>query len=141
MIFAAGSASAQYVMKVNVSGTLTIQEPNSGSPTVKETTKSGKFNNKTIITLLNASATFKSAAEISSIPTGSYLVVNTDSGDVIITNKTGFSVDLTTTTYGEGETPFALITDGDLELTKGSYNDTTGVYNEQSMKVTESLTI
>lgn len=106
MIFAVGKASA-VPMKLNVSGTFTYQFHDfapDGSGTA--TTKTVSFNNNSIIKALNASAVFTTAAG-GQIPAGSYFVMDDNHSGIIVTNKFGFSRDLTTLNYfNEGNQQF-----------------------------------
>jgi hypothetical protein len=118
ILFAADKTSAQALSKLNVSGTFTYQLPDtiSGNVTTSKT-KTVKFNNKSIIAALNASDMFLAAAGISSIPAKSTLIMD-DNNNIIVTNKSGFSVNLT-------DLGFATLSEADLTVSSGTYDDTT----------------
>ena len=107
MAFAAGKASsapAQYLPlpKVSISGTITYTTAiTTNGAVVKGTLKTVSFTTKSLIDLLNASPTFKSALtnEFSSIssnqvPAASYFIYDIYNEDLIITNKNGFAFNL-----------------------------------------------
>ena len=144
MIFAAGKASA-VPMKLNFSGTFTYQfhefAPD-GSGTA--TTKTVSFNNISIIKALNASAVFTTAAG-GPIPAGSYFVMdNNNIGSIIVTNKSGFSRDLTALNYFNGvdqSTSFASFSNSsDVTVHSGKRN-IKGQGSKNELSVTGSLFI
>jgi hypothetical protein len=107
MAFAAGKASsapAQYLPspKVNISGTITYTTViTTNGAVAKGTLKTVSFNTKSLIDLLNASPTFRSAltnefGSVSSnqVPAASYFIFDIYDQELIITNKNGFAFNL-----------------------------------------------
>ena len=96
----ASKALADYTPrpKINVSGTMAIESPTLGYGSVLKTS----FNNKALISLLNASSTVQryitnSVTHVTTsntIPAGSYFVWDIYSDDVWVTNANGFSFDV-----------------------------------------------
>src|ERR1035437_5863778 len=148
MIFAAGKASA-VPMKLNVSGTFTYQlaDSMSGSGMVTTSkTKTVTFNNNSIIAALNASAVFTTAAG-GLIPKGSYLVMDdNNTSSIIVTNKSGFSRDLTALPYYDvygyptGFASFSYSSD-EVKVYSGKYNSSTYQGSKNGLSITESLFI
>ena len=104
MAFAAGKAPAQYLPspKINISGTITYTTViTTNGAVAKGTLKTVSFNTKSLIDLLNASPTFKSAltnqfGSVSSnqVPAASYFIYDIYDEELIITNKNGFAFNL-----------------------------------------------
>jgi hypothetical protein len=131
-------------MKLNVSGTFTYQltDFTNGSGTAK--TKTVSFNNISIIKALNASAVFTTAAG-GPIPAGSYLVMDdNNSSSIIVTNKSGFSRDLTALNYFNGVdqfTSFASFSNNSgVDVYSGKQNSL-GQGSKNGLTVTVSLVI
>lgn len=109
VVFAAASLQAQVLERLNFSGSMLYQldDSTNNAGTVRfSKVKSVAFNNKRIIDALSSSSVFQNAAEVSSIPAGSWLVVDANTDEILVTNKNGFVVNLTTTVDGDGA-PFA----------------------------------
>ncbi len=137
---AAESASAQSpypLVKVNLSGTISYS-PNYGNQSLEVPLKTASYNNKTLISLLNASAYASniifSVTSSNQIPAGSSFLFDPDMGTLALTNNNGFYFPLTGPGYSFG---FLEIDESQLIGTyslgttlAGSETDKTGFYFE-----------
>ena len=137
-IFAASTASAQFLSRINFSGKFTYSTSSTSGSVTTYKMINNAYNNKTLIDFFNNSPYF--TGTVGTIPSGSFFVLDTDSGDVIVTNKNGFSADLSvsyySSYYGYYYTPLYLSTGSSWNATAGKYNSTTFQENERMLSVT-----
>ena len=105
-VFAAGSVMAQTTIpsKMNFSGTVTYQTvntTNNAKSVITAHAKSVAFNTKTLIHNLNNSSAFTTALATlapnpGSIPANSWFTLDQATGTIVVTNKSGYRVNLTT---------------------------------------------
>jgi len=132
--FPASKAKASPLNKprpsLTISGTVMVQDPSFPYATIKKLS----LNNKTLISLLNASPTVQnyltnlfSSVTSNSIPAGSYFVWDMNSEDVWVTNKNGFSFDV--------DIPVSFYIDYDEDTVVGSAKlaDVTGAGSEMDV--------
>ena len=140
MIFAACKASADVIQKLNISGIATYRVAvgtnttdggyyygATNKSTVTYKTRTGSFNDKTIIAALNASEAFtnKAGAKLT-IPRGSYLAIDNDTNGnsyIIATNRAD-NLTINLTTNG-----FANMWVGDVDIVSGKLNTSTKQYS------------
>ena len=115
---------------LNISGTVVVQDPSLPYGSLKKLS----FNNKILISLLNASPTVQNyltnyfgSATSNSIPAGSYFVWDMNSEDVWVTNKNGFSFNV--------EAPVSFYIAYDQGVLTGSFSlkNTTGAGSEMDV--------
>jgi hypothetical protein len=132
------SAQASYpLVKVNLSGTVSYS-PNYGNQSLEVPLKTASYNNKTLISLLNASAYASniifSVTSSNQIPAGSSFLFDPDAGTLALTNNSGFYFPLTGPGYSFGFLEIdesQLIGTYSLSATlAGSETDKTGFYFE-----------
>ena len=132
--FPASKAKASPLNKprpsLTISGTVMVQDPSFPYGSIKKLS----LNNKTLISLLNASPIVQNyltnlfnSVTSNSIPAGSYFVWDMNSEDVWVTNKNGFSFNV--------ENPVAFYVDYDVEVKVGSFSlkNTTGAGSEMDV--------
>jgi hypothetical protein len=132
--FPASKAKASPLNKprpsLTISGTVMVQDPSFPYATIKKLS----LNNKTLISLLNASPTVQnyltnlfSSVTSNSIPAGSYFVWDMNSEDVWVTNKNGFTFNV--------EAPVFFYVDYDVDVKVGSFSlkNTTGAGSEMDV--------
>ncbi len=127
-------------MKVNLSGTVSYS-PNYGNQSLEVPLKTASYNNKTLISLLNASAYASniifSVTSSNQIPAGSSFLFDPDAGTLALTNNSGFYFPLTGPGYSFGFLEIdesQLIGTYSLSATlAGSETDKTGFYFELKM--------
>jgi hypothetical protein len=136
MVFATGKAQAQVLSKLTVSAKVSYQlndtqkVQGNGSITTTYKYKTVTVNNSKMIALLNASGTFTNDAG-GTIPGGSYFVIDGNSGDVIVTNKSGWSFNLTS---NDSEDIFASFSQGDYSVYNGNSNNQSTQYKEKGLQ-------
>lgn len=107
-VFAAGSVNAQIQSRITFTGTAQWQATTTtnGNNQVRVAhVKSVAFNMKTIIARLNSSPAYLNAAG-AGIPSGSWFALDDNAGHIVVTNKNGYSRDLTALVDANG-TSFA----------------------------------
>lgn len=138
-MFATSTASAQYLSRVNFSGKFSYEIDTYNSPVWTYKVKNYAFNNKTLIAFFNNSPYMPAT-----IPAGSFFVAD-QSGNVIATNKSGFSLNLSasyySSAYGGYFTPLYINTGSGNTVTRGKYNNNTLQENENSMTTDASINI
>jgi hypothetical protein len=126
------------LVKVNLSGTVSYS-PNYGNQSLEVPLKTASYNNKTLISLLNASAYASniifSVTSSNQIPAGSYFLFDPDAGTLALTNNSGFYFPLADAGYSFGSLEIdesQLIGTYSLNTTTlaGSETDKTGFYFE-----------
>jgi hypothetical protein len=116
---------------LNISGTVMVQDPSFPYGSIKKLS----LNNKTLISLLNASPTVQNyitnnvthSVTSNSIPAGSYFVWDMNSEDVWVTNKNGFSFNV------ESSVTFYVDYDVDVKVGSFSLKNTTGAGSEMDV--------
>jgi hypothetical protein len=132
VVFAAATVNAQIQSRFTITGTAqwqisTITNGNNVARIGRS--KAAAFNTKTIIGALNNSPAFRAVS--ASIPAGSWFALDDNTGDIIVTNKNGFTANLTTLVDANG-TSFARATLGNEVLVgrehiptlRGNHSDT-----------------
>ena len=139
-IFAASTASAQFLSKINFSGKFTYDTSSTSGSVTTYKMINNSFNNKSLIDFFNNSPYF--VTYVGTIPSGSYFVLD-EFNDVIVTNKSGFSRNLSSSWYssyyGYYYTPLYISFGGSWSATGGKYNSSTSQENERGMAVTASI--